>query len=186
MVCAVDGPTAAFYSTSNSINYYNGELALFDDSEGSIVSYLWSFGDASPNSNEQNPIHYYPIGTPGSFNVGLTVTDTNGCQDTTYLNFDLIEDFSVYVPNTITLDGDGLNEGFLPVFSNVDLLKGYEIQIFNRWGQLVWQSEQPAEAWYGRYKDNKDVQLGTYTWKIKYTDNLTVTRTIVGTVNVIR
>ena len=90
------------------------------------------------------------------------------------------------MPNTITVNGDQFNEGFLPVFSNVDLLKSYEIEIFNRWGQLVWSSDQPAEAWYGRYKDARDVQLGVYTWKIKYTDNKSVTRTIAGHVNVIR
>lgn len=95
-----------------------------------------------------------------------------------YQNFD--------VPNTITVNGDQFNEGFLPIFSNIDILMSYEIEIFNRWGQLVWISDQPAESWYGRYKDSRDVQLGVYTWKIKYMDNKSVTRTIAGHVNVIR
>ena len=186
LVCTVQGPSAGFYSTTNSINYYTGELNLFDNSEGSISSYLWSFGDASPNSTEMNPIHYYPHYDPQSYLVQLTVTDSNGCQDTAEYLYELIEDFNVYVPNSITVNGDQFNEGFLPVFSNVDLLKSYEMEIFNRWGQLVWSSDQPAEAWYGRYKDARDVQLGVYTWKIKYTDNKSVTRTIAGHLNVIR
>lgn len=186
LICAAQGPTAEFYSTDATIDYYTGELQLFDNSEGAISSYLWSFGDASPNSEEMNPIHYYPQYDAQSYLVQLTVTDSNGCQDTAEYLYDLIEDFNIYVPNTITVNGDQFNEGFLPVFSNIDILKSYEIEIFNRWGQLVWNSDQPAEAWYGRYKDSRDVQLGVYTWKIKYTDNKSVTRTIAGHVNVIR
>jgi gliding motility-associated-like protein len=62
----------------------------------------------------------------------------------------------------------------------------YQMQIFNRWGNLVWETDNPTEGWDGRYKASKDVQLGLYTWKIQYTDNKLVTRTLVGHVNVLR
>ena len=87
--------------------------------------------------------------------------------------------------SAIACNGTELGGG-TTIVSNIDILKYYQIEIFNRWGQLVWYSDQPAEAWYGRYIDSRDVQLGTYTWKIKYIDNKSVTRTIAGHVNVIR
>ncbi|MFN5440966.1 MAG: gliding motility-associated C-terminal domain-containing protein, partial [Flavobacteriia bacterium] len=62
----------------------------------------------------------------------------------------------------------------------------YELQIFNRWGALVWETDTPSEGWNGRYKDSKDVQLGLYNWKLIYTDNKQVTRTLAGHVNVLR
>ncbi len=186
LICTVQGPSAAFYSTNTTIDFYTGELQLFDNSEGSIDSYLWSFGDASPNSIEMNPNHYYTPYDQQSYLVQLTVTDSNGCFDTAEFLYDLFEDFNVYVPNTITVNGDQFNEGFFPVFSNIDILKSYQIEIFNRWGQLVWFSDQPAEPWYGRYNNSSDVQIGAYSWKIKYTDNKSVTRTIAGHLNVIR
>jgi hypothetical protein len=186
MICIVQGPEAAFYSTASTIDFYTGELALFDNSEGSILSYLWTLGDSSPNQTTQNIIHYYTPYTEENYNVSLTVTDTNGCSDVATMVFSLIEEFEIYVPNTITLNGDLLNDGFLPIFSNVDILKDYELVIYNRWGNLVWQTTNPTEPWFGRYKDAYDVQVGSYTWKIKYTDNKSVTRSLVGHVNVLK
>ena len=93
---------------------------------------------------------------------------------------------NVYVPNAITVNSDGLNEVFLPVFSNVDAVKQYDLWIYNRWGQIVFTTDQIAEGWNGRYKDNKDVQLGAYTWKIRYVDNLGEAKTLIGHVTVLR
>ena len=186
LICMAQGPEASFYSTTSSIDFYTGELSLFDDSEGSIISYLWTLGDSSPNQTSQNIIHYYTPYIQQDYNVTLTVTDSNGCTDVASMIFSLTEEFEIYVPNTITINGDNLNEGLLPIFSNVDIMQDYEMSIYNRWGNLVWQTTNPSEPWYGRYKDSKDVQTGVYTWKIKYTDNKQVTRTLVGHVNVLR
>ncbi len=186
LICMAQGPEASFYSTTSSIDFYTGELSLFDDSEGSIISYLWTLGDSSPNQTSQNIIHYYTPYIQQDYNITLTVTDSNGCTDVASMIFSLTEEFEIYVPNTITINGDNLNEGLLPIFSNVDIMQDYEMSIYNRWGNLVWQTTNPSEPWYGRYKDSKDVQTGVYTWKIKYTDNKQVTRTLVGHVNVLR
>jgi hypothetical protein len=51
---------------------------------------------------------------------------------------------------------------------------------------LVWETDVVSEGWNGRYKDNKDVQLGVYNWKIRYTDNLGITRVLVGHVTTLR
>jgi gliding motility-associated-like protein len=186
LVCVVPGPQASFTSTTGTIDYFTGQLELNNNSLGAISNNFWTFGDGSPNSVLESPIHYFPDQTPGSYLVTLTVTDTNGCVDTASAVFTLIELLNVYVPNSITIDGDGINDVFLPVFSNVDIIERYELQIFNRWGAMVWETDTPAEGWNGRYKDNKDVQLGLYNWKITYTDNKQVTRTIAGHVNVLR
>jgi gliding motility-associated-like protein len=186
LVCAVPGPQASFTATSSVIDYYTGQLELNNNSLGAITSNFWTFGDGSPNSVLENPTHYFPDQQPADYLVTLTVTDTNGCVDTASAVFTLIELLNVYVPNSITIDGDGLNDLFLPVFSNVDIIEKYQLQIFNRWGAMVWETDTPAEGWNGRYKDSKDVQLGLYNWKIIYTDNKMVTRTIAGHVNVLR
>jgi gliding motility-associated-like protein len=65
-------------------------------------------------------------------------------------------------------------------------MKSYQMEIYNRWGQLVWETDIVSEGWNGRYKDNKDVQLGVYTWKIRYTDNKGETRVLVGHVTTLR
>jgi gliding motility-associated-like protein len=186
LVCTVPGPQASFTASTGGIDYYTGQLVLNNNSLGAIASNFWTFGDGSPNSTLESPVHYYPDQQPADYLVTLTVTDTNGCVDTVSYVFSLIELLNVYVPNSITIDGDGLNDEFLPVFSNVDIIEKYELQIFNRWGAIVFETNTPAEGWNGRYKDSKDVQLGLYNWKITYTDNKQVTRTIAGHVNVLR
>jgi gliding motility-associated-like protein len=147
---------------------------------------MWSFGDGSPNSNLENPIHNYSAETVDSYIVSLMVTDTNGCVDTVSNIFYLNDMLNVYVPNAITINSDGLNELFLPIFSNVDAVKQYDLWIYNRWGQLVFETDEIAEGWNGRYKDNKDVQLGAYTWKIRYVDNLGEAKTQIGHVTILR
>ena len=186
LVCAVPGPQASFTATTSVIDYFTGQLELNNNSLGAISNNFWTFGDGSPNSILENPTHYFPDQTPADYLVTLTVTDTNGCIDTASAVFTLIELLNIYVPNSITIDGDGLNDVFLPVISNVDIIGKYELQIFNRWGALVFETTTPSEGWNGRYKDSKDVQLGLYNWKITYTDNKMVTRTIAGHVNVLR
>jgi gliding motility-associated-like protein len=186
LVCAVPGPQASFTATTSVIDYFTGQLELNNNSLGAISNNFWTFGDGSPNSILENPTHYFPDQTPADYLVTLTVTDTNGCIDTASAVFTLIELLNIYVPNSITIDGDGLNDVFLPVISNVDIIGRYELQIFNRWGAMVFETTTPSEGWNGRYKDSKDVQLGLYNWKITYTDNKMVTRTIAGHVNVLR
>jgi gliding motility-associated-like protein len=186
LVCVVTGPTAGFAATTSDIDFYTGQLELVNTSQGAITDYLWSFGDASPNSSLENPVHYYPVETVDSYIVSLMVTDTNGCVDTISNVFWLNDMLNVYVPNAITINSDGLNELFLPVFSNVGAVKSYDLWIYNRWGQTVFETDEIAEGWNGRYKDNKDVQLGLYTWKIRYIDNLGEVRTLVGHVTVLR
>jgi gliding motility-associated-like protein len=182
----VTGPTAGFAAATSDIDFFTGQLELVNTSQGAITDYMWSFGDGSPNSNLENPVHNYPAETVDSYIVSLMVTDTNGCVDTVSNVFWLNDMLNVYVPNAITVNSDGMNELFLPIFSNVDAVKSYDLWIYNRWGQLVFETDEIAEGWNGRYKDNKDVQLGVYTWKIRYVDNLGEARTLVGHITVIR
>jgi gliding motility-associated-like protein len=186
LVCVVSGPDASFAASTQGIDYYTGQLELLNTSDGDITDYFWTFGDGSPNSTLENPIHYYPDQQAANYEVTLTIVDTNGCVDTASYEFSLVELLNVYVPNTFTINGDNINDVFLPIFSNVDIMKSYQMEIFNRWGQLVWETDIVSEGWNGRYKDNKDVQLGVYNWKIRYTDNLGNTRVLVGHVTTLR
>jgi len=186
LVCVVTGPTAGFAATTSDIDFFTGQLELVNTSQGAITDYMWSFGDGSPNSNLENPVHNYPAETVDSYIVSLMVTDTNGCVDTVSNVFWLNDMLNVYVPNAITVNSDGMNELFLPIFSNVDAVKSYDLWIYNRWGQLVFETDEIAEGWNGRYKDNKDVQLGIYTWKIRYVDNLGEAKTQIGHVTILR
>ena len=147
--------------------------------------YVWDFGDNSPVSYAENPIHAYPSLQPGQYVVNLQVSDTNGCVDETSMLVISIEPLEMFVPNSITLNGDGLNDGFKPTFTLPELVKKYNLEIYNRWGQLIFATNNQYDAWYGTFNGDV-VQLGTYSWKIQYSDYKGVNVNAYGHINVIR
>ena len=93
-----------------------------------------------------------------------------------------------YVPNTFTPDGDNLNNTFQPVFVNGFDPQGYTLYIFNRWGQIVFESHDTNVGWNGRYGVDGDfAQDGTYSWKIEVKDEHSANREMfIGHVNILR
>ena len=90
-----------------------------------------------------------------------------------------------YVPNTFTPDGDGVNEIFRPYGEGIDFSQ-YTMQIFNRWGELIYETNEPELGWDGTYK-GKPVQVGTYIWKIVAKEEYTpIIHDTFGHVNLIR
>jgi hypothetical protein len=99
----------------------------------------------------------------------LVAVDTNGCTDTTIQVYQLNEIIVMNVPNAFTINEDGLNDTFKPVFSSPESILKYNFSIFNRWGELVYQTNDPLDAWDGKYL-GKLVQTGAYNWTVTYTD----------------
>jgi len=122
-----------------------------------------------------------PIATPNQ-NYGYLVSyiDSNGCtsSDSVYIYYDPI----IYVPNTFTPNGDGMNQFFLAVGGNI---RTFQMQIFDRWGELIFTSNELLIGWDGKY-DGKVCQDGTYIWKIKITDFQNEEIRYVGHVNLLR
>jgi gliding motility-associated-like protein len=122
-------------------------------------SYEWFFGDGG-YSSDIHPNHVYD--TPGIYPVTLVAEDSKGCIDSITLFIEIFKEYFVYVPNTFIPDGDRLNEVFSASLIGVQSL---EIEIFNRWGQLIFMSTDLDFEWDGTYRGNK-VQNGTYVWKL--------------------
>lgn len=92
---------------------------------------------------------------------------------------------TVYVPNTFTPDGDEFNQTFKPVMTGIDV-HSYQMIIFNRWGELIFETNNPEVGWDGTY-GGISVQDGIYTWSLQYKlPNEDGNTRLVGHVNVIR
>src|SRR5690606_32161666 len=91
-------------------------------------------------------------------------TDTNGCQasDVIHVYYEPL----LWVPNTFTPDGDQFNNQFKFYGVNIADVK---MDIYNRWGELIYTIEGFNDFWDGTYK-GKPCPIGTYVWKIEYTD----------------
>ncbi|MDA1335714.1 MAG: PKD domain-containing protein [Bacteroidetes bacterium] len=152
----------------------NTEWSFDNLSNGNEENY-WLFGDGGA-STEEHPIHNYY--DPGTYGVTLEVTNEFGCTDE-HSEWLVIQDFTpIYVPNSFTPGGmtskpDGLNDAFRAEFKDYSLVTDYSLQIFDRWGELIWESEDPEEFWLGNVRHDGIeseyfVKMDVYTWKIRY------------------
>ena len=125
-----------------------------------IISWEWTFTGANlSNSNIQNPARVC-FDTPGDFSISLTVTDSNGTTSSTYTkNITIKECEELQIPTFFTPNSDGINDLFNIVGSDITVLK---MQIYNRWGQLLFETNQINEGWNGRTKAGSIVPDGTY------------------------
>ena len=185
-------------SISNAFEVYPVPVADFnwDPNEGSVIlnntitfnntsiggsSYQWNFGDGT-TSTSWNYFHTYQ--DSGSYVVQLIVENDYGCSDTTQGLVLIHEEFFIFVPNAFTPDGDQHNNTFLPIISGHDPYS-YELLIFNRWGELIFESRNSEVGWDGTYNGGI-VQDGSYIWKINVKTNRNIRRNYIGHVNVLR
>ena len=91
----------------------------------------------------------------------------------------------LYVPNTFTPDNDEHNQTWKFHIEGIDIMN-FRVEIFNRWGEKIWESNDPFVEWDGTYGGYK-VQKGTYTWKMTYKEKNSDGRTTkMGTLNVLK
>lgn len=143
------------------------------------VSYEWSFGDGG-TSTMVHPNNMYS--EPGDYEIMLITTDEKGCVDTTYKTISILDEFYLYVPNSFTPDGDQFNNTFKVSSINVNK---FNIKIFNRWGELLFESNDKNFEWDGTH-NGETVPDGTYVWKLFYLSINEDEETITGHVTVLR
>ena len=181
-----DGPVASFNPVSTSLSTLSTEVQFNNTSTGA-VAYEWMFGDETPNSSVVNPNHTFPAEESGTFLVTLVAISNLGCVDTAIAVVNVEEELIFYVPNTFTPDGDDYNEYFKPIFTSGFDPFDYELMIFDRWGEIVFESHDSEIGWDGTYAGSYKVQDGTYTWKITFkTSANDERRAIYGHVNIVR
>jgi gliding motility-associated-like protein len=157
-------PISAFSVFPIPVFTPDGEVELNNLSENHIYNH-WYFSDNEDFSDDFEPVHYFQV--PGDFSIRLIVEDANGCLDTSYQQIIVYQDVALYVPNTFTPDGNEYNHGFLPIFSAPDLVSDYHLSIFNRWGELLFESFNKECGWDGTYQ-LMSCKSDVYTWKITY------------------
>jgi len=152
---------------------------------GMTLSYLWTFGDVQHNTSTiPNPCFQY--GNPGKYCVNLEISNTYGCRDSSEHCMEVTGEVELYVPNSFTPNGDGLNDVFKPVGEGIDPAH-YDFMIFDRWGQLLWETHQWGTGWDGRVSNGGDVvQEDVYVWKIDCWDINENPHHLIGRVSLVK
>ena len=141
--------------------------------------YQWFFGDGS-GSYEIHPTHTFSPN--GEYLITLIATDMNGCVDSITKPIYIQEEFYIYIPNTFIPDENRINDVFSASFIGVEWIN---IEVFNRWGERLFFSDQLDFKWDGTYNGAK-VPDGVYTWKLIYRRNRMQEQQLTGHVTVIK
>lgn len=185
MIVVDNYPIAAFEPSSQVFTEPNQSLSFWNSSVGA-TSYVWNFGDGG-SSIDEAPTHLFEVENEGT-TVVLYAYSNLGCADTTafFIGFD--PGLVYYIPNSFTPDGDQFNQTFLPIFTSGIDPYNYQLLIYNRWGEIIFESLHPEIGWDGSYgTQGNPAQNGTYTYLITIkVPSIDKRQTIKGHVNLIR
>jgi len=189
VVCVEQAPVADFIFMPTQLTTLDSYVQ-FTNTSINASAYQWNFGDASDISFSVNPSHEFPSDASGEYEVTLIALSPAGCADTAFATITVSEELIFYVPNAFTPDADNFNPVFMPVFTSGFDPMDYHLTIFNRWGEIVFESYDSSIGWSGTYgtgDQNRPCQDGVYTWKIQYSLLVNdASAEVVGHVNLIR
>ncbi|MHB8260674.1 MAG: PKD domain-containing protein [Bacteroidia bacterium] len=181
-------PVADFEYGQQPVSILAPEVNFTNLSTPGLPHYNWNFGDiygsATTNtSTVTNPSHIYS--DTGTYYVTLTVSTISGCSASVTKPILINEMFALYVPNAFSPNADGKNEIFLAEGEGITQFKMY---IFDRWGLLIYYSDDINKGWDGTYigKGTQILQEDVYVWKIQATDFTNTPRNLHGTVTLLK
>lgn len=163
MITVYPKPLADFNYSPDKTDIYDREITFSDES---IIASIWDwdFGDGI-SSSTQNPVHVYP--DSGSYNVVLYIENMYGCKDTARRTVIIDPVFAIFIPNTITVDGDGINDYFFA--KGFGILELHTL-IFDRWGTMIYEGYTLDSKWDGTYKGGKITVEDVFVYKIRARD----------------
>ena len=158
---------ASFLPDPKTITSQDPTTNLINSSQNA-TGYYWDFGDGT-TSTATSPSHQYEINENSTYDITLIAYNIDGCNDTVTQTVIVKEELIYYVPNSFTPNGDEYNNEFKPVFYSGHDPYSYSMLIFNRWGQIVFETYDISKGWTGTYgSSDKIAQDGVYTWKIEF------------------
>jgi gliding motility-associated-like protein len=159
-------PNPKMFINPNPTTIFNTEVTLTPTKENPEDTYEWFTPEGLPEySTEDSPTIFFPEGVPGEYEITLVVTNKLGCTDTIKETLIILSDVIIYAPNVFTPDGDQYNEDWGIYIDGIDIYN-YHMHIFNRWGEIVWESFDPTARWDGTYGSQGLVDDGTYVWRM--------------------
>lgn len=184
IVCVFPQPEANFAHSPDPLTEFFTEAQFINLSQDANI-FWWTFENGTPGqSSDPHPTVQFPEEMSGNYLVTLEVTSEFGCTDAISRLIPVLSDVLIYVPNTFTPDGDAFNNVWEYSIKGISPTS-IQIEVYNRWGELIWRSNELNEFWDGTF-NGQLVKQGTYVWKITASDNHTAEKFVwTGHVNVL-
>ncbi len=178
-------PTAEFTPTPNPASILDPVVTLQNGSSSDVISWLYHFGDGdSIGYTTSSPVHTYPDVASSTYLATLYVANIYGCLDTVSHYVEIGPEFTFFIPNAFTPNGDGTNDYF---FGQGIGIIDYDIWIFDRWGNEIFHGTHLTDLWDGRANGGDDVaQQDVYVWKVRLTDVFDKKHNYIGTVTLVK
>lgn len=186
LVCIFPEPNAYFEYAPTELTIFNTDANFINLSTGAS-QYQWIFdiNGSQTTTNQLNPAFSFPGFQVGTYPVTLYAISSDGCIDSFSVIVIVNPEVIIYVPNTFTPNGDNKNEVW-SIYIDGIIPSTFTVEIFNRWGELIYESGDPFFGWDASY-EGLPVPFGTYVWKIRALEAFSnEEKEWIGHVNVIR
>lgn len=178
LITAYPNPVANFEADPWESDIYRPKVNFTDISAGAS-KWFWNFGDGQ-TSVIKNPSNTYQ--DSGTYTVTMYIENQWGCADTISKTIRINPDFSIFIPNAFTPDGDGINDSFGAIGYGIT---EYNMYIFDRWGELIFESHKYGENWNGT-TSGKESQIGVYPYRIDIKDINLKPHSFIGHINLVK
>ena len=186
LVCVYPQPIASFNTTTEVISSDNPTLNVTNTSVGA-VNYTWNYGNGVTETSVFQPEDItYTGDIETEYIITLIAISENGCIDSTYRVIKVSDELLIFAPNTFIPDGDGLNDTWFPLITAGMEENTYELIIVNRWGEIMFQTQDITTGWDGTYQ-GRDCQDGVYSFNIRFRSTFDKqNKNITGHINLLR
>ncbi|MDX1350406.1 MAG: PKD domain-containing protein, partial [Putridiphycobacter sp.] len=164
-------PNADFSYSPEIIDVEDPTTQFINRSSSDVTSLIWYFFVNGQTSVNQNPVFTFPNTDGGFYPVELTVENAFGCQDTSRQTITVQDIITLYVPNSFTPEESTTNSVFQPVITSGVDPYNFRLLIFNRWGDIVFESRDYTKSWDGKF-NNEIVEQGAYVWQIDFKETM--------------
>ncbi|HYG16859.1 MAG TPA: PKD domain-containing protein, partial [Bacteroidia bacterium] len=175
----IPGPVANFIMDSYEVNS-NRVTASFKNLSVGATELYWTFGNGN-FSTTISPVEIF--NDTGKYTISLSAFNEFHCFNRYDLTIHLLPENDFYIPNAFTPNEDPLNQEFK--ISGNYFYTEFEMFVYNRWGELVFYSNNPDFGWKGNYKD-RPAPDGVYTYQVRLTSTDRKIFVYKGTVHLLR
>ena len=174
-------PRAAFAADPYEV-LISDPIVYFDNRSSGSNFYEWDFGDSSGLITEEHPVHRYD--KMGQYEVSLLVLNDYTCKDSASAVVSVTFD-RVFPPTAFSPNAPDEEDRVFMIHAEGIVNDGYNLLIYNRWGEVIFQSYSQNNGWDGRMKNGLNAPSGVYPWVLKFYDFLGKKHAQQGTVTLI-